>query len=132
MQKIKRYGMIFLIGLIFGIFGNNYYKTPKETKVVKTQDNSTTKEKIITKILKKPNNEIIKTVIEYRNISKQKNKVYKMSKSQIKDWEFGLSSSLIKRPVYTIHINRRILGDVYLGLYGRTDKEIGVNLTILF
>lgn len=36
------------------------------------------------------------------------------------------------QPVYTLSAERRILGPIFVGAYGRTDKEVGLSVSIEF
>ena len=50
-------------------------------------------------------------------------------------WSVGLGYSLIGKdgiPVYTLNIDRRIFADLFAGVYGRTDKELGISLRFEF
>lgn len=36
------------------------------------------------------------------------------------------------QPVYTVGVERRILGPIFVGAYGRTDKEVGLSVSVEF
>ncbi len=109
--------------IIIGMVMNYDYK--KESKTIDTSQTE------ITETIKNPDGQIItrKTVI-----NRQVKTHTKESKKRVKEnWIVGVSYSLFKpRPVYTVSIDRLIIWDMYLGVYGRTDKEVGVSLKIKF
>jgi len=50
-----------------------------------------------------------------------------------KDWAVGGKYDLFtSTPVWSLEVQRRIIGNVYAGAYGRTDGIIGVGVTLLF
>lgn len=49
-----------------------------------------------------------------------------------KDWIVGLSTKLPFQETYTLSVDRRIIGNIYVGGYGSTDAEFGVSLRLLF
>lgn len=54
-------------------------------------------------------------------------------KRKKKDWIIGAGTSLTERePVYHVSIDRRVFIDGYVGVYGRTDGEIGVSVKWTF
>lgn len=43
------------------------------------------------------------------------------------EWYVSMGQSMIGgETIYTLHTSRKIIGDLYLGGYGRTDKEYGL------
>ncbi len=46
------------------------------------------------------------------------------------DWFIAASSSI--NEIYGLSVSRRILGPIYIGVYGRTDKEVGLNVGMQF
>lgn len=45
----------------------------------------------------------------------------------------GMKYNEVKlEPVYTLGVERRILGPVFVGAYGRTDKEVGLTVSVEF
>lgn len=50
-----------------------------------------------------------------------------------KNWAVGVKYDLFSHePVWTAEVQRRVIGDIYAGAYGRTDGIVGVGITILF
>lgn len=53
-----------------------------------------------------------------------------------KDWIVGLSAAYVgekgRSPILTLAVDRRIVLDVYLGLYARSDGEVGMGLKYSF
>lgn len=47
------------------------------------------------------------------------------------DWHISLGYTL-KQQVYQLGVERRILGPLFLGAYGRSDKSLGVSLSFEF
>ena len=59
------------------------------------------------------------------------------SKSESKpvkpDWGVGVKYDLFTgNPAWTVEVNRRIIGNIYGGVYGRTDGIVGAGVTIFF
>jgi hypothetical protein len=107
---------VFIAGVLLGAWiTKSYYD--KHTNV----DQNTTKEHTVTKIIERPDGTKETIIVEDK-------KTKQISKTAvINDWSVGVATSLIeKNSVYTVFIDRRILGEFSLGAYVRSDKEAGV------
>lgn len=47
-------------------------------------------------------------------------------------WAIGLSAGLVGSNSYRMSVERRIIGNLYVGGYATTEKEVGLSLTLLF
>lgn len=51
------------------------------------------------------------------------------------NWNLGLSAGLsttVNGPIYGLRLERRIIGPIFAGLYGSTNKEAGISLGLEF
>lgn len=101
--------------------------TNKDEVSLKTKNKSKTE---IIETIKKPDGEIITR----RIIKKEKNKSSFKQITQVKkDWFIGVSSTVLSpEPTYSISVDRRIVGDVYIGGYVTTKKEVGISIKVSF
>jgi len=72
-----------------------------------------------------------------RIIHRDENKEVVSKKKEVtpakKDWAVGAKYDLFSPvPVWTLEVQRRVIGNIYAGAYGRTDGIAGVSLTLLF
>lgn len=127
-MKSKLTILLILVGCSFagGLYLGKQDKPKIETKeVVKYQERVRTR----TIIKERPDGSKETTIIENRNTKGKRTATKKVSKP---DWSVGISSTIKKSPIYGAHVSRRILGDIWLGGYVRSDKEFGVNLRFDF
>lgn len=128
LKKISSYIIVLAIGAGIGTYFDA--KHTIEEKIVY-------KDRVKTEI-----KEVIKeapdgTKITERTIYKDEKKDTKIAKKEgipvKKDWAVGVKYDLLPvgEPVWTAEVQRRILGDIYVGAYGRTDGVAGVSITIL-
>lgn len=127
-KKILSYGIVLLIGAGLGTYFDA--KHTIEEKIVY-------KDRVKTQI-----REIIKeapdgTKITERIIHKDEKKKKKVAKIESipvkKDWGVGVKYELFTPvPVYTVDVYRRVIGDLYVSVYGRTDNTFGVGLLYTF
>jgi len=104
-----------------------YKEKIKIVEVVKTEVRS------IERTEKRPDGTLITTITKEKIDKKTQSKEKEVSKRVTpikKDWFVTGSHSF--NNVSTLSIQRRIIFDLYAGVYARTDKEIGVAVSISF
>ena len=125
----------YVIALAVGA-GLTYYFMPQQIKIeekIVTRDviKTVTTERIV---IKRPDG-TIETV--EREVVKDEDKKRQASRVETKpakkNWGVGVKYDLF-RPVsvYTIEAHRRIIGDLYVSAYARTDSALGVGITVFF
>lgn len=127
-KKILSYIIILIIGVGIGTIVPK--KNIIEEKIV-YKDRTTTVTKEV--IVERPDG----TKETYRDIvKKEKNNttIDKKEKTIPKnDWVVGVKYELFRPvPVYTVDVSRRVVGDFYVTVYGRTDATIGFGLLYSF
>ena len=119
-----------IIGALLIVTGaaTTYYSNSvkKETKLFETSNTE------INEVITKPSGEIIKRQI--RKITTKRKEKRKIASPKSRNWILGISSSVPYNdtPKYTLKVDRRILGNMYLGGYIRTDKELGLSISLSF
>jgi hypothetical protein len=118
-----------LICLLAGVLlGSALVLRFKEPQIV-TVDKIQNRVRVVTRIDQRPDGS--KTTVITKDSAKTE--MHLTSKPVKKDWIVGATSSLLEPvPVFTLQVSRRILGDIYLGVYARTDREFGLGLTFQF
>lgn len=129
LKKISSYIIVLAIGAALGTYFNAGH-TIEEKIVVKDRIKTEIKE-VITE---NPDG----TKVTERIINKDEDKKSVSTRNEFipkqKDWGVGIKYDLFVSgdPVWTVEVNRRVLGSFYAGVYGRTDGVVGVGLTFLF
>jgi len=125
--KIAKSGVFIAVCAASGIVG---YKCagPQEAEVITKIEKDVVIEE---KIIEKPGGErIIERVVKDRSSSHQIKAVYKPK------YILGLSGGSRfdgrSKPTYTLSVQRRIAGELFMGVYGTTDKEVGLILSYAF
>ncbi len=77
------------------------------------------------------------TKVTERVIDKDEKKDKKVAKKETipvkKDWGVGVKYDLFRpEAVYTLEVHRRIISDLYVSAYGRTDSTVGIGVTFFF
>ena len=127
-KKISLYVVILAIGAGLGSYFNPIH-TIEEKIVVKDRIKTVIKE-VVTQ---RPDG----TIVTEREIHKDEKKdsvaTRKESIPTSKNWSASVKYDLFRPvPVWTIEVQRRVLGNIYAGAYGRTDGIVGVGVTLLF
>lgn len=127
-KKIASYVVILAIGAGLGTYFNQIH-TIEEKIVYKDRTHTIIKE-IITE---HPDG----TKVTERLVDKKEKidsiATKKESIPVSKDWGVGVKYDLfVTVPVWTIEVHRRILGNIYVTGYGRTDNVVGVGLLYTF
>lgn len=128
LKKISSYIVVLAIGGALGTYFDA--KHIIEEKVV-YKDRVKTEIKEVIK--EAPDGTKVTERIIYKNEKKDKKIAKKESKPAKKDWAVGLKYELFTPvPVYTVDVHRRVLGDLYVSVYGRSDGTGGVGLLYTF
>jgi hypothetical protein len=116
MNKQTLGAIVFIAGMLLGGWiTKSYYD--KHTNV----DQNTTKWHTVTHVIERPDGSKETIVVE----DKKSNSISKTA--VVNDWSVSVGSSLLEKTnVYTVSVDRRILGEFSLGVYARSDKEVGV------
>ena len=129
LKKISSYVIVLVIGAAIGTYFDA--KHTIEEKVVYKDKVRTVVKEVITE---RPDG----TKITERQTTKDEKKKQvakrKESKPVKKDWLVGVKYDLVPSsvPVWTAEVQRRVIGDFYIGAYGRTDGVLGVGVTLAF
>jgi hypothetical protein len=111
-----------------------YYLIPKKIEYKeKIVTQVQTRERVRTKIIERPNGDKV-TLIDSQVDTDLKQVSEKQSKPSLKDYRIGLYGSIPigvgEDTIYTLTVDYRLFMSVYGGVYIRSDKEIGVGLSI--
>lgn len=128
LKKISSYIIVLAIGGALGTYFDASHTI--EEKIVTRDRTRTIIKEVITE---NPDG----TKVTERTTDKKEKSDTKVAKKESipvkKNWSVGVKYDLFSdKPVWTAEVQRRILGDIYAGAYGRTDGIIGVGVTILF
>jgi len=127
-KKISSYLVVLVIGGAIGTYFDAVH-TIEEKVVVKDR----IKTEIRETITEKPDG--TKITDRVTNID-EKTKSVASKKESIpvaKNWGVGIKYDLfVPVPVYTIEVHRRVIFDLYVSVYGRTDNVSGVGLLYTF
>lgn len=127
-KKILSYLIVLVIGAGIGTYFDAAH-TIEEKIVTKDRIKTVIKERIV----KNPDGSKVIERETTKNEKKDGSISVQESKPAKKDWGVGVKYDLfIPVPVWTIEVNRRIAGELYLSAYGRTDGVAGVGVTFFF
>lgn len=125
-NKILIGGGILVAGILIGAYLNPMHTI--EEKIVYKDRTTTISKEIKTEF---PDGKKV-TVIETEKNEQKEGSSIKSSDPK-PDWGVGVKYELFSStPVWTVDVNRRILLNVYGGVYGRSDGAIGVGLLYTF
>lgn len=113
-----------VLAYMYGMEKANVQK-PEQTKKEETTDKET---QVITEIIERPGEKI--TVIKEVEVTKTQVKVDIKEKKL--DWAMAVSKSINKDNEYMFQVNKRIVGDVFVGAYGTTSSNFGVTVGVTF
>jgi hypothetical protein len=134
-MNIKQTAVYTLIVLALAVaFTKYFYPTIKtkieEKEVVKTDIRTVIKE------ITKPDGTIEKTTEIVDKSKETSKKEFEQTVSEKPNWLVlaGAHASLksLSEPVYSLQVNRRILGPMFVGASVRTDKELGLHIGLEF
>lgn len=112
-------------GIALGVVLTLYYLKPETIKVTKTQET----ERVFTRIVERPDGSKVTEITKATNKKKEASTV----STRKNDYIVGVSSSLNNAvPVQSLYLQRRIILDLYAGVYIRTDSEIGFIISYSF
>lgn len=133
---MKKLLIAFTVGAMVAGAGVAYWR-PRIVTKVETVEKQVVKNNIqtVVRTVERPDGsrEIIKTINDTSTRTEDKTslkEVYKQS-----DWAVGLSAGTRLTdidPVYALHVQRRIIGPIFAGAYGRTDGEVGLSVLVTF
>ena len=137
-KKIIIFSIISALSFLLGQHVGN--KVAESQEKIHQEEIAKLKEsvRIETRIIVKKDGTQETVIIEEREKEETNSNVLKSEKkiSFKKQWSVGLSaggSGLFRGdPIYTLSVDRRVLGELFVGLYGRSDKELGLNLKYQF
>jgi len=128
MTKKVKYGLLLVI--ILGAYGLGRMGYSEKQVVVK----EVTKYKTIDRIITKPDGtKIVEIIKEIDKSTEKSTKIVRATqKNTIVSLSGGCSDVLRCQPIYGVSFSKRVLLGAYMGVYARTDKEIGVILSYSF
>lgn len=115
--------------------GLTYWLIPEKLKIEEKIVTEVQERVIVrTRILERPDG-TTETIIDERRESDTRIESEKLT-TPVADWSVGLSASISEEyrdeTVYTLSLQKKLLGGLSGGLYARTDKEIGAVLSYSF
>ncbi len=129
---MKLYGIVALlfVGLLFGAY--QYGKSQART-VVQVQEQERVVEKrdvvtVVKEVVKPDGTKETTTTTEDKSVVNTKKE--KEIITQKADW--FVAAGVSRDKVYTLEVNRRIIGDVFVGAYTTTNNEIGLKVGFEF
>jgi len=127
---IKTVVLVGVVGMLCGAYIEKQFDGS-----AKLSDETTINKDIITIIKKKKNKDgSTETDTKIVDKSKEKEKVVQVAPAKAPDWfisaGIGLSKDMSK--VYVGSVNRRILGPVYIGVWGTTQQSAGASIALQF
>lgn len=129
---MKNYLIVGVVCLAAGWLGNMYLLGPK----VITKTEMVEVERVVTdirEVIKENPDGSREIVRETVRVEDRETKMKSQSKPSQKDWMIGGKMDIFTpNPVYQLDVSRRIIGDIYLGAYGRSDGIVGIGVTVLF
>ena len=112
-------------GILVGVALTLYMREPEYIKVDKIHN----RDRVITKIVERPDGSKTTEIIK----DSSKTEIHREVKSLKKDWTVGVISSVTGPvPAYGVMVSRRIIGDIFVGGYVKTDLEAGLTITYTF
>lgn len=127
-SNVSRYIVTAVVGAAIGFGLSSLIPGREEIKeVTKYQD----RVRVVKQIVERPDGTRETTETTERDTTLDQSK--QVSK-KVPDWSVGVGASLPKgpSPIYTLQVQRRILGSIYAGAYVRTDSELGVLVSFQF
>lgn len=128
---LNKYITIFLAWIMTCVLAFQYGKEKAEiTKPdqIKKEETTDKEVQVVTEIIERPGEKI--TTIKEVEIVKTVNKLDVKEKKL--DWSISMSKSLNKDNEYMFQVNRRIIGDVFIGAYGTTNSSAGITVGVSF
>lgn len=121
---IKNIAYALVIFLVGGALG--YYMMPKK-EIVRVVEKQV--DRVVT-VIKKPDGTVEKiTVDKSKIISEDRTKV-NVGRSKVNLSLLGGTD--FSRPVYGLHVSKELIGPISVGLFGLTNKTVGLSLGINF
>jgi len=132
---MKNIVVSFIAGAVIGIAVFAYYRKPTEKVIKQTQVVEQVRVRTVTKTVQKPDGskEIVQVIED--NSTKTAKGSSTVEKRLKPNWILGVSAGTRLssfEPVYALETNRRLIGPVFAGAYGRTDGEFGFTIKLEF
>jgi hypothetical protein len=127
--KIIILAAVSVVSYLAGQHIGNKVKKVEYIEVEKIQERVRT----VTRIIERPDGSR-ETIIDERKETETDRKS-QMKKVAQSDWSVGLTygpSVFKQNEVYGLTVTRRVLGNLFIGAYGRTDHEVGLALRYEF
>ena len=104
----------------------------KEIQIVEVEK-EVTQERVVTIVKERPDGSKETIITENRDVVKDtsKNTSETLTTPVKPKWQLGISRA-INEETYTGQISYRVLGDLWVGAYGRSDREIGLLIQYQF
>ena len=103
----------------------------KEKVVTEVQE----RVRVLTRIIERPDG-TKETIIDEKRDTDTSIVAEKESRPVAKDWRVGIGASLPEvfttGATYTLTVEKHLFAGIYVGAYGRTDKEYGASLSYSF
>lgn len=126
------------IGIVLLLLVGAYQYGKSQAKVItETKEVEKVVEKrnviTVTKEVTKPDGTKEKTTV-VEDKTQTSSVVEKSASTKKPDWfvAAGAAVGIDIKPVYMVEANRRVLGDVFVGVYGTTDKQVGLKVGLEF
>lgn len=128
---------VLILVYVAGYGTGKYSSVKSKDNEVNVSDKQTTDTKDTTVTETKPDGTKIVTVVKENVVVKEKQVTVetKIEKVVRPDWKVTLGTGYDfreKKEVYSVGVDRRILGNISIGLYGVSNNTVGVNVGIEF
>lgn len=123
---IKISGVVLLLAFMFGL-GRYTAPTKIEEKQIVTKETE-----FITREIVKPDGTIVKETIKKDTATKENQTVVDNKKAGFKVSVIPQYSFDTKKTIYGATVEKRIMGNIFVGIYADTDKKIGAVLSMEF
>lgn len=136
MENLKTYiiGGVVLLAVGFGI---GRYTVPEHLEEqTSTETDSKKEDTVIVREEKRPDGTVIKeTTKTSKKEESKKEETIKIVENHKPNWKASALAGYnleAGRPVYGAAVDRRILGNIFLGVWGTTDKQVGASVSLEF
>lgn len=130
-----KYGYVvfcFILGLSIGILVPKKPSVKVETRYVEREDTWENVTSTTTVEEKPDGSKVTKTETRSDKQTARQSAETKKVAPVKPDWGVSLSRALTRGQDYSLSIQRRVLGDIYVGAYGSTQGDLGLTISVLF
>ena len=128
--------ILLVIGAVLLGYGIGRFTTPEKIVTVEKEVVKESREKETTKKeIKKPDGTVVTVITEKDKTKTESKKESKTNITNRPDWKAGLMYGYSfddNKPVYGLEIDRRIIGNISLGVWANTQKAAGLVLIYEF